>query len=212
MCRTVGTCFILKENRYLCATTKTCMTKEEDIKFKEFYLKNFHKVKNFAYVYLNNEFQSENIAQDIFVKIYEMHERIIFDDSLLPYLYTATKNKCLNELRRRKTFNAYSEDAEYKFRTDLSSEALRAQEGLKYDLTLIYKTYQETLNSLPQETKETFLLHRENGLKYQDIADITGVSIKTIEYRISFALKRLRLALGNIFVIILFFSLWFLNV
>ena len=186
------------------------MIPENEKIFKEFYLKNFHKVKNFAFVYLNNEYQSENIAQDIFVKIYEMRERIVFDDSLLPYLYTATKNRCLNELRRRKTFSSYSTDAEYKFRTDLASDALKSQEGLKHDITLIYRTYQETLNSLPEATRETFLLHRENGLKYKDIAEIMGVSMKTIEYRISFALKRLRLALGDIFGLIAFLSLWFL--
>lgn len=187
------------------------MIQEKDKTFKEFYLKNFHKVKNFASVYLNNEYQSENIAQDIFIKIYEIRDRIVFDDSLLPYLYTATKNRCLNELRRRKTLSSYSEDTEYRFRTDLSSDALKAQEGLKHDITLIYKTYQDTLNSLPEATRETFLLHRENGLKYKDIAEITGVSIKTIEYRISFALKRLRLALGDIFILILFLSLCFFN-
>lgn len=178
--------------------------------FKEFYLNNFHKVKNFANVYLNDEFMSENIAQDIFIKIYEVRGRLVTDDSLLPYLYSATKNRCMNELRRRKTLRSYYEDAEYRFRTDLSSESLDAQNLSEFDVNLVNETYWKTLNSLPEATRETFLLHRDDGLKYQDIAKIFGVSIKTIEYRISFALKRLRTALGGLFSFFLFLSLWFL--
>lgn len=183
---------------------------EQDKLFKKFYLNNFHKVKNFADIYLNDEFMSENIAQDIFIKVYESRGRLIVDDSLLPYLYSATKNRCMNELRHRKMVRAYFEDAEYRFRVDLSSESLGAQDLSENDFNLINETYWKTLNSLPEATKETFLLHRDEGLRYQDIARISGVSIKTIEYRISFALKRLRMALGGLFEFFLFMALWFL--
>lgn len=177
---------------------------ETDKQFKEFYLNYFHKVKNFANVYLNDEFMSENIAQDIFVKIYESRSRLVTDDSLLPYLYSAVRNRCMNELRRRKTMRLYSEDAEYRFRTDLASESLDALNLSVNDINLLNKTYWETLDSLPEATRETFLLHRDNGLKYKDIAEITGVSVKTIEYRISFVLKKLRIAFGGLFALLLF--------
>lgn len=181
---------------------------EADKLFKEFYINNFYRVKDFANVYLNDEFMSENIAQDIFIRIYERREQFKTDDSLLPYLYSATKNRCLNELRRRKTVHTYVEDSAYRFRTDLSLESLDSQDLSENDISLLNETYWKTLDSLPESTRETFLLHRENGLKYQDIADIYGVSIKTIEYRISFALKKLRIALSGIFSLFLFVSSW----
>lgn len=152
---------------------------------------------------------SENIAQDIFVKIYENRARLVTDDSLVPYLYSATKNRCMNELRHRKTIRSYFEDAEYRFRTDLSAEALDEQKMSYNDIKLVNKTYWSTLNSLPEATKETFLLHRDDGLKYKDIAKILGVSEKTIEYRISFTLKKLRTALSALFQFFLLISLWF---
>lgn len=183
---------------------------ETDRSFKKFYLDNFHKVKNFANVYLNDEFMSENIAQDIFIKIYEARGRLKTDDSLLPYLYSATRNRCMNELRRRKMLRSYSEDAEYRFKVDLASESLDAQNLSENDINLVNETYWKTLNALPKATRETFLLHRDGGLKYQDIAKVSGVSIKTIEYRISFALKRLRMALGGLFEFFLFSILWYL--
>lgn len=185
---------------------------ETDRRFKEFYLNNFHRVKNFANTYLGDDFVSENIAQDIFIKIYEIRDRLEIDDSLLPYLYSATKNRCMNELRRRKTVRSYAADAEYRFRTDLSAESLSEQVLSEKDINLINETYWKTLNSLPEATRETFLLHRDQGLRYQDIAKIYGVSIKTIEYRISFALKRLRMALNGLLSFFLFITLWFLGV
>lgn len=183
-------------------------SEETDKRFKEFYINHFHKVKNFANVYLNDEFMSENIAQDIFVKIYENRTRLVTDESLLPYLYSATKNRCMNELRRRKTVRSYFEQVEYRFRTDLSAEALESQNLTYTDVSLVTKTYWKTLDSLPEATRETFLMHRDNGLKYKDIARILGVSEKTIEYRISFALKRLRTALTALFQFFLFLTLW----
>ena len=182
---------------------------DTDKRFKEFYINNYHKVKHFANVYLNDDFMSENIAQDIFVKIYENRARLVTDDSLLPYLYSATRNRCLNELRHRKTIRSYFEDAEYRFRTDLSYNSLDAHKLSSNDFSLLQDTYWKTLNALPKETREAFLLHRDDGLKYKDIARILGVSEKTIEYRISFALKRLRLALNGLFALFLFLTLWF---
>lgn len=172
---------------------------ETDKRFKEFYIRHFFKIKNFITIYLNDEFMSENIAQDIFIKIYGDRKRLIIDDSLLPYLYAAAKNRCINELRRRKTINLYFEDVEYRFRTDLASGALDAQRVSENDINVINETYRNVLNSLPEATRNTFLLHRESGLKYQEIAEITGVSVKTIEYRISFVLKKLRMALNGLF-------------
>ena len=167
---------------------------ERENRFKEFYIRYFLKIKKFINVYLNDESMSENIAQDIFIKIYSERYRLMTDESLLPYLYVAAKNRCMNELRRRKTMLQYSADAEYKFRTDLSIGALGAQ----HDLKVIKDVFWKTLNTMPEATKEAFLLHREGGMKYQEIADMMGVSIKTIEYRISFALKRLREAFDEI--------------
>ena len=87
---------------------------------------------------------------------------------------------------------------------------LDAQNLSENDINLVNETYWKTLNALPKATRETFLLHRDGGLKYQDIAKVSGVSIKTIEYRISFALKRLRMALGGLFEFFLFSILWYL--
>jgi RNA polymerase sigma-70 factor (ECF subfamily) len=58
------------------------------------------------------------------------------------------------------------------------------------------KQFQEkldnALNTLPENQRTTFLLNRVDGMKYQEIADMEGVSVKAIEKRMSLALKSLR--------------------
>jgi RNA polymerase sigma-70 factor (ECF subfamily) len=72
---------------------------------------------------------------------------------------------------------------------DSSSEKL-----LYSELSAILK---KTLNEMTPSIRETFLLCREEELSYKEIADKLGVSVKSVEYRISKALAILREALGD---------------
>lgn len=51
---------------------------------------------------------------------------------------------------------------------------------------------EDALNRLPENQRTTFLLNRIDGMKYQEIADMEGVSVKAIEKRMTLALKSLR--------------------
>ena len=55
----------------------------------------------------------------------------------------------------------------------------------------------EALDALPTEQREAFRKSRSEGLKYEEIARDSQVSVKTVEYRISQVLKKLRLALAD---------------
>ena len=57
--------------------------------------------------------------------------------------------------------------------------------------------YQQALEQLPVQTREIFLCSREKEMKYSEIADLTGLSVKSIEYHISNALEVLRKALKD---------------
>lgn len=61
----------------------------------------------------------------------------------------------------------------------------------------------KTLNSLSPDIRETFLMSREEGLSYKEIAEKSNVSIKTIEYRITKALKLLTASLSDFLTILL---------
>jgi RNA polymerase sigma-70 factor (ECF subfamily) len=63
----------------------------------------------------------------------------------------------------------------------------------------IQKLYQQALSQLPTQTREIFLCSREKEMKYSEIAALTGLSVKSVEYHISKALDEFRTALKDYF-------------
>jgi RNA polymerase sigma-70 factor (ECF subfamily) len=61
----------------------------------------------------------------------------------------------------------------------------------------IQKLYQQALNQLPAQTREIFLCSREKDMKYSEIAELTGLSVKSVEYHISKALDVFRKVLKD---------------
>ena len=64
---------------------------------------------------------------------------------------------------------------------------------------------QEAVETLPESYKEAFVMHRFKNMSYKEIAEILGVSPKTIDYRIQQALKQLRKELKDYLPLLLFF-------
>ena len=56
---------------------------------------------------------------------------------------------------------------------------------------------QEAVETLPESYKEAFVMHRFKNMSYKEIAEILGVSPKTVDYRIQQALKQLRVDLKD---------------
>lgn len=169
---------------------------QED-KFKDLYCHYYYKLKSFADFYLRDNQASSSVVQDVFIHIYQHMDKYQIGEKLVPYLYIATKNKCLNHLRSIKTQNRYKTDKEYNFRIDTACNLLSDYNYGSFDYKRISDIYKKTLNELPQSVRDTFLLSRNSEMTYKEIAVKEKISIKTVEYRISYALKRLRQALQS---------------
>ena len=173
--------------------------------FREVYLLNISKVRFFAYNYLKDHQAAKSVAQDVFVALWENREIIDFEKNVLGYILVITKNKCLNILRHRKTeknycINKRAED----LRDYVNIYTLNDKTSTNLYLNEIDQIIKETLDKMPVNTREAFLLNRINKLKYNEIAEKQGVSEKTVEYRIMSALKQLRRRLRDYLAIILF--------
>ncbi|GAB6279711.1 MAG: hypothetical protein STSR0006_17330 [Lentimicrobium sp.] len=64
---------------------------------------------------------------------------------------------------------------------------------------------QETLDHLPPKCREIFLMNRQKGLKYKDIASTLGISVKTVEAQMAKALKAFHDNLGEFIMLLLAF-------
>lgn len=159
----------------------------------------------FAIRFTRNRENAEEIVQDTFVKLWEEHESISITVSLNAYLIRLIQNKCIDLYRHSKVVEAH-----YDYMLDYS----QGYES-NTDTYLLYSELKDhienALGLLPYEVSEAFKMNRYEGLKYKEIAEIKGVSIRTIEVRIGRALSLLRKHLNEYFVNIVALVLMFMS-
>lgn len=143
--------------------------------------------------YLHNENVAEEIVQDTFMKLWEIRETINDQINIHNFLYTITKNNCLNYLRNQKISMKHLENMKY-MEMQFNYEALDKL-GNFIQFEELRNKIEEAIIKLPAEVIETFKLSRFEELSYKEIAARQYISIKTVEARISKTLRFLRIEL-----------------
>ncbi len=171
--------------------------------FEQMYVNNFHKIRSFCNHYLGDDNLSKNVAQDVFVSVWNNRDKLSFSDGLLPYLFVLAKNMCLNILKREKVKQNYSDYGKSQNRDALNLESLKDSSiGLLYGNEL-EKLLNKALQIMPDNVRSTFCLSRFRNLKYEEIAQNQEISVKTVEYRIMYALRILRKILKDYLPVLL---------
>jgi len=155
--------------------------------YRQVFRELYKPVRNFIYFRCSDSDMAEDIAQDVFLKLWETRSRID-KRTVKAFVYTIAHNLTINNVKRRQL--------QYNFRkapapdrdNDSPDKMMEMQE---YDQKL-----QDVLGSLPQGGREVFLMNRLEDLTYQEIAARLGLSVKAIEKRMSKVLKILREKLG----------------
>ncbi len=137
---------------------------------------------NYIFYKFGNEEKANDAVQEAFVKLWENCAKVA-PEKAKSYLYTVANNLYLNVIKSEKVRLKYA-DKTLKA-TNESPEFLMEENQFKDKLD-------NALNDLPDNQRSTFLLNRIDGMKYAEIADMEGVSIKAIEKRMHLALKSLR--------------------
>ncbi len=126
----------------------------------------------------------EDIVQEAFLKVWTNRKKLETDTSIRSYLLSLVQNIALNELRHRKVKMTY-QDMNHEIILSLSPD----EHMFFSELSDAYET---ALAKLDPEVRETLLLSRYEKLKYQEIAQRLNISVRTVEARISKALKFLQ--------------------
>lgn len=158
----------------------------------EIYARHFYKVRYFAFHYLGDEEQAGDVAQEVFIRVWDSEEKIDRERDVLPYLITITRNICLNILKKRNVRRRYNEYTKRNFIDDVNSEALGELTVSALYSEEVAKLFAASLREMSPSVKETFLLNRIQGHKYKEIADIQHISVKTVEWRIAGAMRILQ--------------------
>lgn len=170
--------------------------------FEEIYTHHYHKVRYFAYHYLYDDEEATDVAQEVFVALWESLDKVDLERDIVPFLMTLARNKCMNILKHREVMRKY-ENLSTKAELDsLNNATLNDLTASCLYSTEVEKLFARSLEEMPQKTKEIFLLNKVQGLKYKEIADKEGISLKLVEYRMMSAFRILRKKLKDYFEVI----------
>lgn len=129
---------------------------------------------------------AEEVVQDVFFNIWKNRETLRIRQSLQSYLYRAAFNNSMMYLRKMRREH-FMEDLS---RPEPSVDAPDPSQLIQLDEVSSLIT--QTLEGLPDRTREIFRLNRQEGLKYREIAIKLSISEKTVEANMGKALKALR--------------------
>jgi len=172
-----------------------------DLAFERLFKEHFKSLFSYAFTILKDEAQAEEIVQQVFFKIWDKKLTDNIQVSMKAYLYKAVYHESLNYLKHRQIRNRYQQHVMHQHQNqhDNATRLLAMKE--------MEEKLREALNSLPQQCRTIFQMSRFDGLKYQEIAQQLGLSIKTVENQMGKALKQLRIKLIDFLpiLILLFF-------
>ncbi|MFY9152828.1 MAG: RNA polymerase sigma-70 factor [Prolixibacteraceae bacterium] len=180
------------------------LRKGEKKAFEAVYNEFFGILFHLGLQYLHDEKAAEEIVQDTFMKLWEIRGTLNDQVNIRNFLYTITKNNCLNHLRNQKITMKHIENLKY-LEMQFNYEALEKL-GNYLHFEELRNKIDLAISKLPDEVIETFKLSRFEELSYKQIAEKQGISIKTVEARISKALKILRIELKDFLPLIYLIS------
>jgi RNA polymerase sigma-70 factor, ECF subfamily len=155
-----------------------------------------------GYQYTKNRQVAEEMAQETFIGLWEARATLDTGSNIRNWLYTVTKNKCLNHLRNELNATRH-------LNTIRAQEVKFAEESMN-SLGSTFAEFEElqsrigsAIAHLPPDLQTVFDMNRYGGLTYGEIARELNLSEKAIEARMSKALKILKAALKDYFPILL---------
>ena len=152
----------------------------------------------FANQYTENEEVSADIVQDSFAKLWQIRDDFFYLHQVKAFLYTAVRNKALNELEHSKVVFEYAQKVIEKKKDSFFHDAVVEEE--------IYRMLTDAIDKLPDQMRAIMRLAME-GKKNGEIAECLNVSVETVHTLKKIAYKKLRTYLKDYYYFLILFYL-----
>lgn len=176
------------------------IAQEDTLAFSELYNRYKDKLYSFAMEMQDSPEKASDLVHDVFLKIWEQRSSLENKEIFSGYLYTMVRNFCIDHFRKSARESAINrklaETGKENFETPESDLLYRD----------LQNKVQQAINNLPPRQKEIYILHREERLKYNEIAQKLNLSVSTVENHFSRAMVSIRIFLGSEYAGILLYG------
>jgi len=150
---------------------------------------------------VRSEADAEDILQDVFYQLassYSVTEPI---EQLTSWLFTVARNKIIDWYRKRKPQSVPVDIPEDEARLGLADLLLDARQNPDdvYARTILWETFAEALDELPDNQREVFMMHEFEGKSFKEISEMTAEPINTLLSRKRYAVLFLREQLQELY-------------
>lgn len=181
------------------------LVQQDEAAFEQVFKTHFKNLHAYACTIIREETAAEEVVQQVFFKLWERSKGLSISGSVAAYLYRAVYNESLNYLKHRKVQSEYQQY----FTHTMKNENDNA--GKKLSMKELEQKLGKALNELPEQCRTVFQLSRFEELRYREIANRLGISVKTVENQMGKALKILRTKLVEFLPFTVFCLFKFLN-
>jgi RNA polymerase sigma-70 factor (family 1) len=154
--------------------------------FKVIYQRFNRQIFTYCVQMLGSEVLAEEVMQEVFLTFWRMGDELLVIRNAEAYLRTLTKNRCLNVLRRvvletkadrelTKNYVEYHNETEESILLNDTKNLINA-----------------AIELLPKQQREVYVLCQNNGLKYEEVAKLLGISVNTVKTHMKRALAAVR--------------------
>lgn len=163
------------------------MKKVDSLILEEMFLKHYQEWCLLSFSYIQDLDDSKDVVQSIFIKLLQKE----FDEpvrDVKKYISTSIRNESLKKInKKQRTFSLKNYSNEV---PSYENELIRSE---------ISETLFREIDALPVQNKKVFELCVLEGIKYENAAEIMGITVNTVKYHLKKTFKILRLNLKDVY-------------
>ena len=158
--------------------------------FGEIFYRYTAKISPFLTNFLHGDLWTEEIIQDVFMKLWQKRERLTEVEHPAAYIYQIASNRALDYIKK----NGRDIKLQYYLAQNQPATAVNQTES-DVNYRLADALIKEAIHSLPPQRRKVYEMAREQGLSHDEISEILGISRHTVRNQVAEALQEIRLYL-----------------
>lgn len=164
--------------------------------FKTIYIHYYGSLEKFLFALLRSKQEAEEMAQDVFMKVWEKRESLDPSQNIKSFIYTVARNAALNLFDHRKVVDRHSRTAEFSLNEETTSEDILIARETELLIKIV-------VGRMPKIRRMIFELHHYDNMDNSAIAERLGISKTNVANHIALARKDIKKVIYLFFVFIL---------